>query len=350
MTAKERVSRALGHLPADRVPRYDIFLPEFTGEWARQKNMADINIYDFYKNIDIGGVLADAGGPLTRKARVIKREGPDITEIDGFGRTLFRSEIRYFEKQLEPAFYEKTGYDKLVFDDPDDLARYEPLARHAADVSRRFAPVSGVMGLFMALYRMRGEEQLLADIAEDPGFVCHMAERLCGFIKKQAVHVARATWTFETALWIYDEFSSRLSPLFSPKHFETVFMPYYKDLCAHLHENGIKRIILHCDGNCLPFYDMFIEAGFDGHQGPAPTAGMKLWEIKKIYGKRFALIGGMCNIETLAVGGRREIEYEAAAILEAARDGGVIIGTHSIDINIPLRNYQYYYDYLESRI
>ena len=352
MTAKERISRALDYLPVDRVPRYDIFLPEFIGEWMRQKDLTgkNINIYDFYKNIDIGGVLADSSGPLTSKARIIKREGPDITEIDGFGRMLFRSETRYFEKQLAPAFNEKREYDELVFDDPDDPARYDSLALHSEGFSRRFAPVSGVMGLFMSLYRMRGEEQLLTDIAEDPYFVCYMAERLCEFIKRQAVHVARATGTFDTAIWIYDEFSSRLSPLFSPKHFETIFLHYYKDLCVHLHKNGIKHIILHCDGNCLPLYDMLIEAGFDGHQGPAPTTGMKLWEIKKNYGNRFALIGGMCNIETLAKGSRNEIEYEAGAILEAARSGGVIIGTHSIDINIPPQNYQYYYDYLEKNI
>ena len=346
MTNRERVSRTLDYLPVDRVPRYDIFLPEFTAEW---KKIHTENIYDFYKNIDIGTVLSDSSGSLTNMARLIKRDGPDITEIDGFGRTLFRSEVRYFETQLAPAFNEKREFDELVFDDPDDLSRYQMLANYSRDVSRRFAPISGVMGLFMALYRMRGEEQLLIDIAEDPGFVRHMAARLVEFVKRQAVHIARMTDTFETAIWIYDEFSSKLSPLFSPKHFEQIFLPYYRDLCAHLHKNEIKHIILHCDGNCLPLYDLLIEAGFDGHQGPAPTTGMKLWEIKKKYGNRFAMIGGMCNIETLANGSKREIEYEAAAILDVAQDGGVIIGTHSIDINIPPQNYQYYYDYLEKQ-
>ena len=350
MNAKERVSRTLEYQTVDRIPRYDIFLPEFISEWKRQKKLPDVNIYDFYSNIDICGVLGDTRGPFASKARILRQDGPDITEIDGFGRMLFRSETRYFEKQLAPAFTNKDEFDNLVFDDPNDLQRYESLIQSTKSLQTRFAPVSGVMGFFMALYRIRGEEQLLVDIAEDPNFVRYMTDRLCGFVKKQAIHVVRVTDTFDTALWIYDEFSSRMAPLFSPKKFESIFLPYYHDLCSHLHNNGIKHIILHCDGNCLPLYNLLIEAGFDGHQGPAPTTGMKIWEIKRIYGNRFSMVGGMCNIETLAHGSKNDIEHEASLILEAAESGGIIIGTHSIDINIPIQNYQYYYDYLDNRM
>lgn len=88
--------------------------------------------------------------------------------------------------------------------------------------------------------------------------------------------------------------------------------------------------------------DLLVETGFNGYQSPAPSAGMWLPDLKKRYGKKLVLIGGMCNINTLATGSREEIARQAAEVLEAAQDGGVIIGTHSIDKDIPVENYDYY--------
>jgi hypothetical protein len=41
-------------------------------------------------------------------------------------------------------------------------------------------------------------------------------------------------------------------------------------------------------------------------------------------------------------GTRAGIENQAAVLLEAAGDGGVIIGTHSIDYDIQVANYNIY--------
>ena len=39
--------------------------------------------------------------------------------------------------------------------------------------------------------------------------------------------------------------------------------------------------------------------------------------------------------------------FEERSIVEAAKEGGVIIGAHSIDYDIPVENYDYYYSMLE---
>jgi len=48
----------------------------------------------------------------------------------------------------------------------------------------------------------------------------------------------------------------------------------------------------------------------------------------------------------LTQGSRDQIARQAAEIVEAARDGGVIIGTHSIDSDIPVENYDFYHSTL----
>ena len=53
----------------------------------------------------------------------------------------------------------------------------------------------------------------------------------------------------------------------------------------------------------------------------------------------------MCNTQTLVHGTRAEIEAEAREIIDLGRDGGVVIGTHSVSPEIPLENYVVYHDF-----
>jgi hypothetical protein len=73
---------------------------------------------------------------------------------------------------------------------------------------------------------------------------------------------------------------------------------------------------------------------------------MYLPDVRKRY-PGLVLIGGMCNIQTLATGSRAEIERQAREVAEAGRAGGVVIGTHSIDEDIPVDNYDHYCSVLE---
>ena len=329
----------------DRVPRYDIFLPDFITAWRNKYKMSDIvNIYDFYSEIDIGIVAADQFGPYLSKAGIEKRETGSYYERDSWGRLLHRIDNTYFESVIETPVTNK--YDEPAFEAPKS-SRRKKLMNWANDSCwNHNCMVSGVLGLFMGCCKLRGEVNFLIDLAEDPKYCLYLSEKIADYIFETGVYTAENTNTKETALWIYDEFSSKLSPMFSPKTFEKVFLPVYKKLIAKYKEVGIKHIILHCDGNSLPLLDMIIEAGFTGLQSLAPTAGMWLPDVKKKYGNQLVLIGGMCNIETLAKGTKQDIERQAAELLEVSRDGGVILGTHSIDFDIPVENYDIYHRFM----
>ena len=344
MEPKERVITALNFEKADRVPRYEIFLPDFvSGFYEKMSQAKKMSIYDYYDKIDIGTVLADQNGPFFLEKKIVKNDGDAFYERDSWGRLLLKKNDAFFEKELEVVIDEKKKVDAAAFESPWLEERYAELKDNSEKVKARFAPVSGVLGLYMGCSRLRGQEQFLIDMAEDPLFCRYLVEKLMHFSKEVGLKAVEVTDTRDTALWVYDEFSSRLGPLFSPKTFEELFLPVYKEMIGYWKANGIKNIILHCDGNSLPLLDMVIEAGFTGIQSLAPTAGMWLPDVKKKYGRKLVLIGGMCNMETLANGTFEDIRKEAEAVVEAARDGGVIVGTHSIDADIPVENYDYYY-------
>lgn len=75
---------------------------------------------------------------------------------------------------------------------------------------------------------------------------------------------------------------------------------------------------------------------------------MTIPTVKAKYGDRLSLIGGVCNITTLLSGSKQDnIERQVASIAEVARHGGIVIGAHSLDGDIPLENFDYYNAVLE---
>jgi len=65
-------------------------------------------------------------------------------------------------------------------------------------------------------------------------------------------------------------------------------------------------------------------------------------ESLKKYGDRLALIGGTCNSLVLPNGPINAIHDQTRAIIAAGKEGGVIIGAHSIGPDIPVHHYLAY--------
>jgi uroporphyrinogen-III decarboxylase len=88
---------------------------------------------------------------------------------------------------------------------------------------------------------------------------------------------------------------------------------------------------------------MLVDAGIDGLNPLERRAGMALEEIRRRY-PRLVLTGGMCNTDTLVNGPLQRIRDEARTILDLGRDGGIVIGTHSISPEVPPDHFAAYLD------
>lgn len=349
MTPQERIKTAFAHRKPDRLPRYEIFLADFIRTW-REQAAADghADIYGHYAKIDIGRILASQEGPFMR----LKSSSEDAEHRlvrDSWGRLARHKKGAWFFEVLDTAVKRKSDLDTLEFEDPKDpqradLAALTQLTQQAGD---RFAPVSGVMGLFMPAHYLRGELQLLIDLADDPAFCRALIGRVAEFITALGERVLEATDTWDTALWVYDDFGSNTGPLISPGTFERLFLPAYRKMISYWKSKGARNIILHYDANCWAILDMLIDAGFTGIQGIYPSANMDIPAVKAKVGDRLILIGGMCNVSVLAPGPPESIDRAVASIVNVARDGGVVIGAHSIDLDIPVAHYDHYYACLE---
>lgn len=344
MTSTERIHAALGHTRPDRVPRYEIFLDNFRDAWRRETQAGDgANIYDHYSKIDIGTILASQEGPFLDGTST-RQDGEDRYVRDSWGRlTRHRKTAALFEV-METALSKKSDLDRLDFGDPRRAERRDlaALQKRATQVRARFAPVGGVMGLFMPSYYLRGETAFLMDLVDDAQFCHALIGRVADFITALGECVLDRTQTWDTALWVYDDFGSNRGPLMSPRTFETFFLPAYKRMISYWRSKGLANVILHYDSNCWAILDMLIDAGFTGIQGIYPAAGMTVPDVKARYGDKLSLIGGMCNVSVLAPGPVDRIRDAVSSIIEVARDGGVVIGAHSVDDDVPREHYDAY--------
>ena len=57
--------------------------------------------------------------------------------------------------------------------------------------------------------------------------------------------------------------------------------------------------------------------------------------------------GGMCNTRVLPSKDKSDIEAFVRPLAEMGREGGLVIGTHTIGDDIPVENYDYYIALLE---
>ena len=166
------------------------------------------------------------------------------------------------------------------------------------------------------------------DLAEDDAFCHSLIEKTCGFLTGLGERMLARTNTWDTAIWVFDDFSTNRGPMISPAMFEKFFLQPYKRMFTRWKSKGISHIVLHHDvmaETCYPIIDMFLDAGLTGVQGVYPTSGLTLPAFKAKYEKKLCVIGGMCTTQTLPFGTKREIEKEVEAILDVAQDGGVIM-------------------------
>ncbi len=339
MSAKERVLEAFEFRPPDRIPRFDGFW-EFPPAWEErlgpQRNLSDIAIW-----------VPDEGTFPTR-AREIERRGEWVYQVDSWGRTYRSKPDKYFTETLEVALPPGVDPDSVRFDPPDLDQRYvkegtleatqEKLARDKQD----YCVFGKTGGPYLRTTYIRGEEQFLMDIAADPPLARALADKMADHLIGIAREQIRRWSLQETGVWIYDDMAYNAGPMFSPESFEKIFLPGYSKMVREFKAAGAKWVILHSDGNIMPILDMLVEAGIDGLNPLEQRAGMDIEQIRRRHA-HIILTGGMDNTETLLKGPRARIEREARELIDMGRQGGVVIGTHSISPEIPLENFEIYH-------
>ena len=268
--------------------------------------------------------------------------------MDCWGRTIREKADTYFVETLEVVIPYGTDPDSVQFDPPDLDERYlkaeseEQTVRNLQQDKANYCVFGKTGGPYLRTNYVRGEEQFLMDIAGDPLLARVLVDKMADHLIDIAREQIRRWSLYDTGVWIYDDIAYNSGPMFSPKSFEKVFLPAFRRMIKEYKAAGAKYVLLHSDGNIMPILEMLVDAGIDGLNPLEKRAGMDAAAIRNRY-PHLILTGGMCNTETLIHGPAERIEREAKELIDLGRDGGFVIGTHSISPEIPLDHFEVYH-------
>jgi len=144
-------------------------------------------------------------------------------------------------------------------------------------------------------------------------------------------------------LSVHEDMAGANGPLIGPDEINEFIKPYFSTIWDLLSSRGTKLFDMDSDGDMRPILDVLLESGLNSMHPFEPAAGMDIVEIRKKYGKRLAIRGGI-NKFALARGKeeiRNELEYKMQPFM--IEQGGTVFGLdHRIVNGTTVENYRYY--------
>ncbi len=349
MTGKQRIATAINFQKPDRLPRFWEFWPEFEQAW-QQAGHSGQNIHDYFGG-DMRIVMPDET-PWPTRAAVVQRSGTEAIVRTGWGE-LKRTTIQdgYAQQVLgeiiEVAFPERTDPDKMHFDDPRLSTRYEVSAAEVVQWKDRYFVLTKTGGPYLRASFLRGEENFLIDIVEDPAWARAFVERVTDHLTAVGVESIRRFNLQDTGLAIYDDVASTTATFISPKSYEQVCLPSLRRMVRAFRDAGASFVMHHSDGNVLALLDMWIDAGIQAINPLEYRAGMDPVRLRHKYGDKLVLVGGLDNCAILPRGDRVAIRDHIRYLVQAGENGGFVIGPHSIGSDVSVQTMEYVLELLD---
>lgn len=143
-------------------------------------------------------------------------------------------------------------------------------------------------------------------------------------------------------MFVHEDMAGKTGPLIGPDTVNEFISPYYQACWDVVSNRGTKLFNLDSDGNMMPILEAFIDCGVNVLHPCEPAAGMDIVEIRKKYGNKLALIGGIDKhvLRKTKADIDKELQYKLQPLMQ---EGGTIFGLdHRIPNGTPLENYRYY--------
>lgn len=366
MTAKQRVQKTLnGEIP-DRVPIAEFAVDFDTIEkiighetYLRAKAKSQIAFWEGRHNEVAESYLKDhielhekleldiITFPMATWLIPAESDEPPPRKInestweDKFGRIFKFSSITQDITCVKDPVAEQRNYSREEFENEPEIVRPDARSWKILDtVIQRFrnekficSPNGGEIGIVL----LGGMENGLLELVEHPEIV--KAATQYELKKQNAADKYYIHPNADGVLWGFD-LGYQSGPLISPAMFKDLFLDANKERVKNLHKNYDVKVLNHCCGNVMLLMDFFIEIGYDAYQSIQASAGMDLCKLKKLYGDKITLWGGV-SLENLLHGKPEDVRNDVRRVMACAKPGArFILGTsHSVAVGSKYDNY-----------
>ena len=191
--------------------------------------------------------------------------------------------------------------------------------------------------MYETAWQIRGYEQFLMDMVEQPAWAECLLERLMEQNLARAEAYARAGADLITT---GDDIANQENLMFSPDSWRKIMLSRWKKVWGRIKEiNPDCKIWYHSDGNISSIIEELIEAGVD-ILNPLQPECLDLDAIHKRYGRRVTFDGCIGTQSTMPFGKPADVRKRVREVIDKyGRKGGLIVSpTHDLEPEVPLEN------------
>lgn len=354
MTPRQRILATLAHEVPDRTPTDGWFHPE-----VREKLKAYFGLTEWE---DVLLALGVEGWkvvelPLSHQkfdAVATKRPGgkpgpvaiwhDEQTHEDCWGVVMRKGEGDRYEERIRGPL---DGTD-----DPADLENYpwpvladQIIADKLAELPQQIQQlkedqkyvIGGIPNPFRSGWHLRGMNDFLADYAAEPEMIEIMYDRLFAYYGDTLLELAKAG---VDQLSVIGDIGMQTGMMISPNSWREQDKPRWQtllDSCRAI--NPDLHFFFHSDGNITDVMDDLVDVGFD-IINPIQPECMDPIEVKKRWGDRITLHGGISLQQTLPNGSVQDVQREVTELINTCgRDGGLVaFPSNVLQPDIPVEN------------
>ncbi|OGV50161.1 MAG: hypothetical protein A2017_18535 [Lentisphaerae bacterium GWF2_44_16] len=349
MSGKERISRILELKPVDRIGLYEHFWGDTRKKWTSEGHIkAEEDLSEHFKFDILGCGAFNCKADPDFKNEVVEETEETILERDGNGALLRRHKLHnatpehvdfmvkdrvLWEEKVKPML--QATRNRIIFQAYSD-------ARKLAEKKGQFFCWCGV-NVFELMHPVCGHEYMLLGMACDPDWVKDMVETYSDLLIN-LMEILFAESGKPDGIWYYEDMGFKQRPFMSPEMYKEIIFPGHKKTIDYAHSLGIP-VIMHSCGFVEPLLPGMVEAGIDCLQVIEVKAGMDLLRIKKNFGDKIALCGGM-DARNLVANDTKAIDKELDEKIKVVMKGSgyILHSDHSIPDQCEYETYRHFVD------
>lgn len=338
MNSRERIKRMYEHREADRVPVIDDPWRGTLRRWRSEGMPENVDWEDYFGVDKIGAFQVDISPGY--EERILEENDRYAIVTSNWGVTM----KQFKEEDSTPEFLDYRVSDALAWEEAKKRMTLED-ERIPWDLLKNTLPKWQAEGRWIrAVFWfgfdvthswMMGTENTLIAMMEEPELVTDIFDT---YLKNNIALYNRiwdAGFRFDEMFW-YDDMGYKGTTFFSPQMYRELLQPYHKKAVDWAHDHGIVAQ-LHSCGDISTLVKDIVATGVDALNPLEVKAGVDAVKIKKEYGDRLVLRGGINAVNwsdkdaILA-----EIDEKVPVLME---NGGFIFSSdHSIPNSVSLEN------------
>ena len=339
MTSHERFKRMYEHRDADRVPIIDGPWDATIERWQREGLPSDVSFVDYLDLDRVAGINVDTSPRYEQK--VIEETDEYIIRTSAWGATA----KNWKHAASTPEFLDFTIVDphswrqaKARMTPTRDRVDWDHLKQHYPRWRKKgYWIQAGLWFGFDVTHAWTvGTERVLMALLTDPEWMSDMFNHFLDVNLALLDMVWDAGYTFDCITWP-DDMGYKHAQFFSLDIYRALLKPVQKRAIDWAHARGIKAH-LHSCGDVNPLVPELLEIGLDALNPLEVKAGMDPVHLKRTYGDRLVLHGG---INALLYDNFEAIEAEVRRVLPVLKESGgyIFSSDHSVPSSISLHDF-----------